>query len=141
MSVSPSDGVRLQNRPLWRLRAGGSLTRWVLYLTAAAGVAATIRFAVAPPRPARQPSAPAVGADRAAEGFATLFARRYLTWDAAMPSAHAQGLASFLSGTIDGDAGMGQPSHGSQRVAWAEVVQARAGESGEHVYTVAADTV
>jgi hypothetical protein len=79
-------------------------------------------------------------ADRGAEGFATLFARRYLTWEAASPAVHQQGLAGFVGGAVDPDAGLGVPPRGSQRVTWTEVVQARTAGPAEHVYTVAADT-
>jgi hypothetical protein len=140
MSATRRAGVRLDTQPLWRLRASASLTRWVLYATAAVGVAATARFAIAPPHAVTvaPPQAPVV--DPAAEGFATLFARRYLTWNAAAPGLHQQGLVPFLGDAIDPDAGLGIPSHGSQLVRWAEVVQARTAGPGEHVYTVAADT-
>lgn len=137
MSVSERAGVRLETRPLWRLRASASLTRWVLYATAAVGVAATVRFAVAPPRATIARAAPVVASDRAAEGFATLFARRYLTWDAASPAVHADGLAPFVGGALDPNGGMGVPTHGSERVDWVEVVQGRSAGVGEHVYTVA----
>ncbi len=140
MSETARAGVRLDTRPLWQVRASASLTRWLLYATAAVGIVATARFAIAPPRPAAVRVAPAVVSDRAAEGFATLFARRYLTWDAAAPGGHAQGLAPFIGGANDPDAGMRVPARGSQRVGWAEVVQARTVAVGEHVYTVAADT-
>ncbi len=140
MSDEARAGVRLDTRPLWRLRLSASLTRWVLYVTAAVGLATTARFAIAPPRPPALRAVPAVVADRAAEGFATLFARRYLTWDATTPALHQSGLAGFVGGAIDPDAGMGPPSRGSQRVAWVEIVQARTAAPGEHVYTVAADT-
>jgi hypothetical protein len=140
MSDTGRAGIRLETRPLWRLRASASLTRWLLYVTAGVGIAATARFAIAPPRPAPAPATPVVVADRAAEGFATLFARRYLTWDASAPADHAQSLAPFVGGAADPDAGMRVPGHGSQHVGWTEVVQARAAGAGEHVYTVAADT-
>ncbi|MEA2299411.1 MAG: hypothetical protein QOF77_2347 [Solirubrobacteraceae bacterium] len=140
MSDGERAAVRLDTRPLWRLRASASLTRWVLYVTAAVGVAATARLAVAPPRASVVKLPPVAGEDHGAEGFATLFARRYLTWDAASPAAHAQGLAAFVGGGIDPDIGLGVPARGFQRVGWAEIVQARAAGSGEHVYTVAADT-
>jgi hypothetical protein len=132
--------VRLDTWSLRRLRISTSLTRWVVYAAAGVGIAATVRFAVAPPRAPSPRSAPVVAADVGAEGFATLFARRYLTWVAAAPAVHQLGLADFVGGGIDPDAGLGPPPRGSQRVAWAEVVQARTVGSGEHVYTVAADT-
>ncbi len=140
MSEAARAGVRLDTRSLRRLRVSGGLTRWVLYVTAAVGVATTVRFAIAPPRPAAVPAVPVVVADRGAEGFATLFARRYLSWDSVSPASHAVGLAGFVDGSIDPDAGLGLPARGGQRVGWTEVVQARAAGPGEHVYTVAADT-
>jgi hypothetical protein len=140
MTEGTRAGVRLDTRSLRRLRASASLTRWVLYVAASVGVAATLRFAIAPPRPTIPRPAPVVVADRAAEGFATLFARRYLTWDAASPALHEQGLTEFLGESVDADAGMGAPPRGSQRIAWADIVQARTAQPGEHVYTVAAGT-
>jgi hypothetical protein len=140
MTEAGRAGVRLDTRSLWRLRASASLTRWVLYVTAAVGVATTVRFAIAPPRPVGPHVGAAVVVDRGAEAFASLFARRYLTWDSASPAVHEQGLAGFVGGTIDPDAGMGPASRGSQRVTWTEIVQARTIGRGEHLYTVAADT-
>lgn len=140
MSDGMRAGIRLETRPLWRLRVSASLTRWVLYVTAAVGVAACARFAIAPPRAKVVPAPPAVVADRGAEGFATLFARRYLTWAAASPAVHQQGLAEFVGGAVDPDAGLGVPPRGSRRVDWTEVVQDRTAGPAEHVYTVAADT-
>jgi hypothetical protein len=132
--------VRIDTRSLRRLRISTSLTRWVAYAAAGTGIAACVRFAVAPPHPASPRSAPPVVADVGAEGFAALFARRYLTWFGAAPGVHRQGLAAFVGGGIDPDAGLAPPPRGSQRVTWVEVVQARPSGPGEHVYTVAADT-
>ena len=119
--------------------------RYLLSALAVAGLAASARFAIDPPRPAtprvaaRGPAPP----DLAAEGFAALFARGYLTWNAAEPQAHESALAAFVGPGIDPDAGLQPPSSGEQRVEWAEVVQEReltAARPGEHVYTVAAQT-
>lgn len=142
--MSPPDPrrarIRVETRPFWRVRLSASLTRWVLYATAAIGIVATARFAIAPPRPAvvRPPSVDAP--DPGSEAFARLFARRYLTWSAASPAEHADGLAMFLDTATDPDLGLGQPARGSERVAWADVVQARRVGPGEHVYTVELDT-
>ena len=126
-------------RSLWRLRASLHLTRWVLYAVATVGVATTIRFAIAPPR-APVPRIPSVQRiDLAAQAFATLFARRYLSWDANRPDAYAQGLAPFLGDGADPNAGLRAPATGAQNVRWVEVVQARDVTADEHVYTVAAD--
>jgi hypothetical protein len=132
--------VRLETRPLWRLRVWASVTRWVLYVTAAVGIIATARFAIAPPRPPAARVAGVAAADLGAEGFATLFARRYMTWSASAPTEHARGLTGFGNAATDPDLGLGQPARGSQTVLWVEVVQAHAGGPGEHVYTVAVDT-
>jgi hypothetical protein len=76
----------------------------------------------------------------AAEGFASLFARSYLTWSAADPQAHERDLASFAGPGMEPDAGLAPPSSGEQQVQWTEVVQEREPVAGEHVYTVAAQT-
>ena len=78
--------------------------------------------------------------DLAAEGFAQLFARRYLTWEANDPEAHARALAPFVGAGMEPDAGLQPPSGGEQQVQWTEVVQERTAAPGEHVYTVAAQT-
>lgn len=78
--------------------------------------------------------------DRAAEGYASLFARRYLTWDAAEPLASQRALASFVGPGMEPGAGFQPPGRGEQQVEWDEVVQEREPASGEHVYTVAAQT-
>ena len=44
--------------------------------------------------------------DRAAEAYAVLFARRYLTWNAAEPQASAQALEPFLGPGMEADAGL-----------------------------------
>jgi hypothetical protein len=69
-----------------------------------------------------------------------LFARRYLTWNAAEPQAGARALDAFIGEGMEPAAGLQIPSSGQQRVEWAEVVQERDSAPGEHVYTVAAQT-
>jgi hypothetical protein len=134
--------VTLVTRPLWRIRLARELPRYTLAAVSVAGLAASARFAIAPPTSAlpavsaRQP----VQADRAAEAYAALFARRYLTWNAAEPQTSAQALEPFLGSGLEADAGLQLPASGEQRVEWAEVVQARAAAPEEQVYTVAAQT-
>jgi len=132
--------VEVETRPFWRLRLSASMTRWVLYATAAVGIVATIRFALAPPRPPVVARSPPAVVDQGAEAFASLFARRYVTWSATSPAEHAAGLAAFLNGATDPDLGFGAPTRGSARVLWDEVVQARAVGPDEHLYTVELDT-
>jgi hypothetical protein len=106
------------------------------------GLVATARFAIAPPRPralaasARVPSPP----DRAAEGYASLFARRYLTWNAAEQQTSQRALALFVGPGMEAGVGLQLPPSGEQRVEWVEVVQEREPMLGEHVYTLAAQT-
>jgi hypothetical protein len=134
--------VSIVARPLWRIRLARAAPRYLLYAVCVAGLAASARFAIAPPRArqaaVRTPSPP--GDDRAAEGYASLFARHYLTWDAARPQASAQALAPMTGTAIDTGAGLSLPPTGTQSVLWCEVVQARELDGGGHVYTVAAQT-
>jgi hypothetical protein len=134
--------VTISTHSLWRIRLVRGLPRYLLCAVAVAGVAASARFAIAPPRPelpaasVREPAP----LDPAAEAYATLFARRYLTWNAAEPQVSARALESFLGPAIEPDAGVVLPASGEQKVEWAEVVQAREPAPAEHVYTVAAQT-
>jgi hypothetical protein len=128
--------------PLWRVRLAREWPRHLLSAAALAGLLASARFAIDPPRP---PARVAVAhgltrPDLAAEGFASLFARSYLTWNAAEPQGHEHDLAPFLGAGIDPGAGLQPPVSGAQQVLWTEVVQEREPESGEHIYTVAAQT-
>lgn len=135
-----SPAVTLTTARLWRLRLTQSMPRYLLSLAAGAGLLASARFAIAPPHgagPTTRDAAQPV-ADRAAEGYAVLFARRYLAWDAANPQASERLLAPMDGSAITAGAGPALPAAGSQSVEWAEVVQAREPEAGAHVYTVAA---
>lgn len=137
-----SPSVRIASRPLWLIRLSRGLPHYLLGATCVAGLAASARFAIAPPRPrvtALTPR-PELAADPGAEAYAALFARRYLTWNAAEPGASQRALEPFIGPTMESDAGLKLPVSGEQRVEWAEVVQAREPMPGEHVYTVAAQT-
>jgi len=135
-------GVTIRSRPLWQIRLLRGLPRYLLGAAAVAGIVASARFAIAPPRP-RAPAPVSVGpgpADRAAEGYAALFARRYLTWTGSEPIASARALEAFAGSAMEADAGLRLPASGGQRVEWVEVVQSREPLSGEHIYTLAAQT-
>ncbi|MGA2471508.1 MAG: conjugal transfer protein [Solirubrobacteraceae bacterium] len=116
-----------------------SLTRWVLYVVAAVGVAATVRFSVAPPagevdvRPA--PAADDLGG----EWFVEQFARAYLTWGYD-PSTRDQAMAPFVGPLDDPSLGV-RPATGSrQDVAWLDVVARRSLGDGTWQDTVAVQT-
>ncbi len=146
MTIEPASATRgsivqLTTRPLWRIRLAREAGRYLFWALALTGLAASARFAIAPPRPVTSQPAPAVVAsDRAAEGYAVLFARRYLTWSASDPQASARSLATFLGQRLDAAAALAIAPTGEQRVESAEVVQARQLAAGLHVYTVAAQT-
>jgi hypothetical protein len=132
----------MTSTPLWRLRLVQGLPRYLLSGVACAGLFASVRLAVFPPRgrAALLAAASPPVADRAAEGYAVLFARRYLTWDASEPQSSDRLLASMAGADMALDAGLVLPATGAQHVAWAEVVQQRVERPGVHVYTVAAQT-
>ena len=139
--LSPA-AVTVTTRPMWWIRLTRELPRYMLCAASAAGFAASVRFAVAPPRAATpvQARSALTPRDPAAEGYATLFARRYLTWNAAEPQASTRSLQPFVGSQMEPDTGLELPSSGEQRVEWIEVVQERSPLAGEHVYTLAAQT-
>jgi hypothetical protein len=134
--------VSIATRPMWRIRLAREMPRFLLSALSLVGLAASARFAIAPPRPERPGTvAPApVPADSAAAGYAVLFTRRYLSWSAAEPQASARALEAFGGPGMEPDAGLQLPPAGERHVEWAEVVQSREPRRGEHVYTVAAQT-
>jgi hypothetical protein len=134
--------VSVRSMPMWRLRLAREYPRYAVSALAVAGLLASARFAIAPPHGplGRVPIAGFPIEDRAAEGLATLFARRYLTWDAGDPEAHDRALAPFLGSWMEAGAGFVSPPSGYQRVQWTEIVQSRLAGPGEHLYTVAAQT-
>jgi hypothetical protein len=71
--------VRIASRPLWLIWLGRELPRYLLGAACVAGLAASARFAIAPPRPrlAGLTPRPELAADSGAEGYAALFARLY----------------------------------------------------------------
>ncbi len=126
---------------MWRLRLSREAPIYLLCALLAAGTAAGVRLAVAPPReggpPLRDQS---LARDRPAESLAVLFARRYLTWNAAEPLASQRAVAALTGSPMGAGAGFLPPAAGEQRVQWAEVVQERSPVMGVRVYTVAAQT-
>lgn len=141
MSAPTNATVRVRASSMRRLRIERELPRYLLHAMAVAGLIASARFAISPPRPILERASTPTSAlvDRAAEGFASLFARRYLTWDSTDPEAHRLGLAPFVGSSMESEAGSQPPESGEQKVLWTQVAQAR-GISGGHLYTVAAQT-
>jgi len=134
--------VTVTTRPLWQIRLVRELPRMLLLGVSFAGLAASARYAIAPPRPATPTHARAAAParDLAAEGFAQLFARRYLTWEANDPEAHQQALAVYVGAGMEPSVGLQPPSAGEEQVQWTEIVQERMAAPGARVYTVAAQT-
>ena len=116
------------------IRLSREMPRYLVGVAALAGIAACARFTLDPPRaaPMRAIAPTSAPVDLAAEGYAVLFARHYLSWNGAGAQQVAPGdpaTTAFVA-----------PAAGEQRVEWAEVVQARERARGEHVYTVATQT-
>jgi Conjugative transposon protein TcpC len=134
--------VEIRARPMWRLRLRADLTRYLLTGVSIFGLLASARFAFDPPTGRILVPAPETSSapDLAAEAYAVLFARRYLTWNAAEPLSSSQALAPFSGTELNPDAGMVLPATGAETVEWAEAVQERQPSPGVRVYTVAAQT-
>jgi hypothetical protein len=139
---APAAAVSVVSRPLWQLRLIRALPRYLFYGVCLSGLLASARFALAPPqaRPLTRSAPSAMPPDVAAEGYAALFARRYLTWDAQQPQRSEQLLTAMGGSGLVSGAGLSLPATGRQQVLWAEVVQARRLGPGGHMYTVAAQT-
>jgi hypothetical protein len=140
--VGAGASVTISARSLWRLRIARELPRYLFCAACLAGLAASARFVLAPPRvSASAASGPAVPSlEPAAEGYAVLFARRYLSWDASQPQLSEQSLTPMTGTALAPGAGLSLPASGAQHVEWAEVVQSRPVTAGAYVYTVAAQT-
>ncbi len=140
--ISSQPLVSVTPKSIWRIRLARELPRYLLQGLAVVGLLASARFAIAPPRPvlARSSTSGFAASDRAAEGFATLFARAYLDWDSRDPEAHRLALAPFVASWMEPEAGLQPPESGEQQVQWTQVVQAHLLASGEQLYTVAAQT-
>lgn len=130
-------------QPLWRIRLWQELPRRLLHAAAAFGLIASIRFAVAPPRPIEPDPRPASSeaADLQAQGFAARFARAYLSWQQNDPQARREALEPFAGAALALEAGTQPPPSGSQQVLFEQVVAEREAQPHLRVCTVAVDTV
>jgi len=140
--VPVNPAVTVTSHALWQIRVVRELPRYLLAAVAIAGLAASARFAIAPPRGpqvvAAQHEPPP--RDPGAEGFATLFARRYLSWNASNPESSGGALEPFGGPGIEAGGGITPPAVGEEHVEWAEIVQERNEGGGQHVFTVAVQT-
>jgi hypothetical protein len=138
---SHSSRVSVSAHPLWRVRVARESPRYLLYLTCLLGLLASARFAIAPPSTRLQIVSRMSGnqPDLAAEGFACLFARRYLTWSSAEPQAHVLDVPELGGHGLEA-ADLRLPQSGEQRVLSTQVVQTRLAGPGIRIYTVAAET-
>jgi hypothetical protein len=130
--------IATSRRSLRRLRLAAGVLRWTLLTLALAGLAASARFLVAPPRPIVRTVA-GDHEDHAVQAAAVAFARAYLELDGQRPDGERASLAA-----ITGEDGAAQiapdvPPLVRQRVRWADVVADRV-VGGAHTVVVAADT-
>lgn len=78
------------------------------------------------------------GFDLAAAEYATEFARAYLTFQPAHPTARAEALSQFTNSMVDSEASV--TFEGAETVSWAEPVQEQMLPGGEEIITVAVQT-
>src|SRR3954447_1328425 len=112
--------VDIRTHPMWRIRLVRELPRYLALGLAGFGVLASARFAIAPPHPSAgaPPAQSSLPADPAAQAYAALFARRYLTWEAAEPLRDERELEPFVGSRLDLAAGFVPPHRGAQHVDW-----------------------
>lgn len=139
---SPRAACSVQTLPLWRIRLAHRLTRSALVaaccLVALVCLHALASSQRAQPTVERQPTASPLGL--AGAGFASEFARAYLSWNASDPEAHRHALDAFTGSSLALEGGLQLPLHGSRQVQWDLVVQERDPRPSLRVYTVAVDT-
>jgi hypothetical protein len=112
-------------------RAPRHLASAVLLVLLALG----LRTILLPPAAAPKTSRPAASADVPSEDLALRFARVYLTYDAADPTAREEALRPYLPDDVAADAGF-TATHGSRRVLWEDVASDQAALAGGRVITV-----
>lgn len=131
--------VVVQPRSLRSLRCSLALTRWVFYVTAAVGVAATVRFTIVPPTiRGCVYNAPTVN-DPGAEWFAEQFARAYLSWTSNL-AARERGLTPFLGASSNQGGGIIPARDSDQQVESVGIARGVMAYDGTVEYTVAVQT-
>jgi hypothetical protein len=138
MAASPFPERAQQSwHSLRRARHSARLPRYLASAVLLVLLALGIRAAFFAPAAATLAPPPRAAADPPSEDFALQFARAYLSYDAARPGARTRALAPFLGQRLSEGAGL-VPSHGSQRVEWAEVASDQRALAGGRLITVAA---
>jgi len=138
MSASPfPERARLGFQSLRRARHSALLPRYLASAVLLVFCALGLRAALFASPATEAPPAATRAADAPSEDFALQFARAYLSYDALHPGRRAADLVPFLGGRLSEGAGL-SPSHGSQRVEWAEVASEQRALAGGRLITVAA---
>jgi hypothetical protein len=131
--------VQISQRPLRRARLAGGAPRIALYALATVLCASGIASIVRGHKTINEKFVSAGHSfDLAAAGYATEFARAYLTYNIARPGARTEALSRFTNAALDDEAGV--TPEGNQTVSWAEPMQEQAQPSGGELVTVAAQT-
>jgi hypothetical protein len=126
-------------RSLRRLRVAASLPRWAVVALACAGLAASARFLIAPPRPVIRTVAGS-HEDHAVRASAVAFTRAYLDLDGQNPDRPRAALAITTGEEPSAQLAPDVPPIVRQRVRWAEVESDRIVARRVHAVVVAADT-
>lgn len=131
----------VETLPLWRIRLARRVSRFLLFGIGGLVALVCLRLlAAAPSTRTIERGRPSSTFDLAAAGFASEFARDYLSWRANEPEAHRRALAAFAGSSLAPEGGLQTPLRGSRQVRWDLVVQERDPRPSLHVYTVAVDT-
>ena len=104
-----------------RLRAAAALPRWLLLGCASAGIVASVRFALAPPRPVTR-TVTVGGTDRALEATALAVVRAWLALEGARPDVARDRVAALVGDDAAAAIAPDAPPIVRQRVRWAETV-------------------
>ena len=131
--------VQISHRRLRRARVAGGAPRIALYAVATVLCAAGLASIVRGHKTINETFVSSGhGFDLAAAGYATEFARAYLTYSIARPDARTEALSRFTNSMLDNEAGV--TPEGNQTVSWADAIQEQARPGGAEVVTVAAQT-
>lgn len=130
----------VDRRSLLRVRWGARLPQIAVFTCLLVLAVAGLRAAVGGSDSAPATRVVPAGADLAAEGLATAFARAYLTWEAGRPDEHERRLAGFATDAVDERFGVTLPQRGEERVIWAAAVQDVSQGQRRRTVTVAAET-